>query len=246
MVKVHMALPYNKRLLPFLLEPLGPPDELWMMGQAGDCATVHPQLASALLKNVKETSSITVPEAPVIALKELAQLLHLGRYIICQHEASKAFLKPLSRIPTYNTIHEVGVGLSFSQIFRTSRNITRDIMEWVLYIFKNLHGDSSCLALTSSSIASLPLSKSPPGDDIDPSAQLGPGHLPNPRPHVEVLFDGNLNDILGGTLGDAIEQGKVLEPEDRVEIDLEINNRDQEQQDKAPDMVIYPNFLGNI
>ena len=115
-------------------------------------------------------------------------------------------------------------------------------MEWVLYIFENLHGDSSCLALTSSSIASLPLSKSPPGDDIDPSAQLGPGHLPNPRPHVEVLFDGNLNDILGGTLGDAIEQGKVLEPEDRVEIDLEINNRDQEQQD----MVIYPNFLGNI
>ena len=100
MVKVHMALPFNERLLPFLLEPLGPPDELWMMGQAGDCATVHPQLASALLKNVKETSSITVPEAPVIALKELAQLLHLGRYIICQHEASKAFLKPLSRIPT--------------------------------------------------------------------------------------------------------------------------------------------------
>ena len=83
MVKIHLALPYEKRLLPFLLEPLGPPDELWMMGQGGDCATVHPQLASTLLKNVKETSSITVPDAPVIALKELAQLLHLGRYNLC-------------------------------------------------------------------------------------------------------------------------------------------------------------------
>ena len=81
---IHLALPYEKRLLPFLLGPLGPPDELWMMGQSGDCATVHPQLASTLLKNVKETSSITVPDAPVIALKELAQLLHLGRYNLCQ------------------------------------------------------------------------------------------------------------------------------------------------------------------
>ena len=86
MVKVHLALPYNKhllaRVLPFLHEPLGPPDELWLMGQGGNCATVHPQLASVLLKHVKETSNITVPEAPVIALKELAQLLHLGRYIL--------------------------------------------------------------------------------------------------------------------------------------------------------------------
>ena len=72
MVKVHLALPYNKRLLPFLLEPLGPPDEPPMMGQGGDCATVHPQLASVLLEHVKETSSITVPDAPVLALKELA------------------------------------------------------------------------------------------------------------------------------------------------------------------------------
>ena len=116
-----------------------------------------------------------------------------------------------------------------------------------MYIFENLHGDSSCLALTSSSIASLALSNDPPpGDDVDPSAQLGLGHLPDPRAYEEVLFDGNLNDILGGTLGDAIEQGKVLEPEDRVEIELEINNRDQEGQDKAPDMVIYPCFFGNI
>ena len=58
-------------------------------------------------------------------------------------------------------------------------------------------------------------------------------------PQLNLVFDGNLNDILGGTLGDAIEQGKVLEPEDRVEIELEINNGDQEGQDKAPDMVIH-------
>ena len=41
MVKIHLALPYEKRLLPFLLEPLGPPDELWMMGQSGDCAVCN-------------------------------------------------------------------------------------------------------------------------------------------------------------------------------------------------------------
>ena len=104
-------------------------------------------------------------------------------------------------------------------------------MEWVVYIFENLHGDSSCLALTTSSIASPPLSNDPvPGDDVDPSTQPG---------HEEVLFDGNLNDILGGTLCDAMEQGKVLEPEDRVEIDIEINNQDREGHGQAEDMVIY-------
>ena len=76
-------------------------------------------------------------------------------------------------------------------------------MEWVVYIFENLHGDSSCLDLTTSLIASPPLSNDPvPGDDVDPSTQPG---------HEEVLFDGNLNDIPGGTLSlcDAMEQGKV-------------------------------------
>ena len=58
-----------------------------------------------------------------------------------------------------------------------------------------------------------------------------------------MLFDGNLNDILGGTLGDAIEQGKVLEPEDRVEIELDINNRDQEEQTRRQTLVIYPCFF---
>ena len=104
-------------------------------------------------------------------------------------------------------------------------------MEWVVYIFENLQGDSSCLALTTSPIASPPHSnRPPPGDDVDPSTQPG---------HEEVLFDGNLNDILGGTFCDAMEQEKVLEPEDRVEIDLEINNQDWERHGQAEDMVIY-------
>ena len=86
------------------------------------------------------------------------------------------------------------------------------------------------MALTTSSIAS-PLSNNPPpGDDVDPSTQPG---------HEEVLFEGNLHDILGGTLCDAMEQGKVLEPEDRVKIDIEINNQDREGHGQAEDMVIY-------
>ena len=48
----------------------------------GSC-TVHPELAAALLRDiVLPTSAIVVPDAPVSALKEVAQLLHLGRYFV--------------------------------------------------------------------------------------------------------------------------------------------------------------------
>ena len=49
------------------------------MGQDGEYVAVHRQLASTLLKFVLETSSVIVPEAPIAAMQELAQLLHLGR-----------------------------------------------------------------------------------------------------------------------------------------------------------------------
>ena len=114
-------------------------------------------------------------------------------------------------------------------------------MEWVLNIFENLNGDSSFLTLSATSIASLPLSNDPPPGDEE--AQHGPGHLPNPQVQERVLFDGNLNDILGGTLRDAMEQGKILERGDRVELDIEIDNQGQEGLDKAQDMVIYHNFV---
>ena len=68
MVKVHLACSYEKRILPYLYKPLTPPDELWLMGQGDACATVqcvHQQLASTLLNLVMETSSVTVPDAPV-------------------------------------------------------------------------------------------------------------------------------------------------------------------------------------
>ena len=79
MVNIHLACSYDKRILPSLHKPLTPPDELWLMGQDGEYVTVHPQLASTLLKLVLETSSVIVPEAPIGVMMELAQLLHLGR-----------------------------------------------------------------------------------------------------------------------------------------------------------------------
>ena len=79
MVNSHLACSYDKRILPYLQKPLTPPDELWLMGQDGEYITVHPQLASTLLKLVLETSSVIVPEAPIVVMQELAQLLHLGR-----------------------------------------------------------------------------------------------------------------------------------------------------------------------
>ena len=111
-------------------------------------------------------------------------------------------------------------------------------MEWVIYIFENLNGDSSCLALSPSPIAPLPLANTPPpGDDNGPSALHG--HLPRHQDHEEVLFDGSLNDILGGTLRDAVEQGNVLVQEDRVVLDLEIGNQGPaDGHDEAHDKVM--------
>ena len=54
------------------------------MGQDSEFVSVHPQLASTLLNLVLETSSVIAPEAPIAAMQELAQLMHLGRYVLCQ------------------------------------------------------------------------------------------------------------------------------------------------------------------
>ena len=79
MVNIHLAFPYEKRILPFFHKPLAPSEELRLMGQDGEYVPVHPQLASTLLNLVLETSSVIAPEAPIAAMQELAQLLHLGR-----------------------------------------------------------------------------------------------------------------------------------------------------------------------
>ena len=71
MVNVHLACSYDKRILPYLHKPLAPPDELRLMGQDGEYV-------------VMETSSVIVPDAPIAAMQELAELLHLGRCVLCQ------------------------------------------------------------------------------------------------------------------------------------------------------------------
>ena len=72
MVNIHLACPYEKRILPFLQKPLAPHEELRLMGQDGEYVSVHPQLASTLLNLVLETSSVIAPEAPIAAMQELS------------------------------------------------------------------------------------------------------------------------------------------------------------------------------
>ena len=79
MVNVHLACPYEKRILQFFHQALAPPEELRLMGQDGEYVPVHPQLASTLLSLVLETSSVIAPEAPIAAMQQLAQLLNHGR-----------------------------------------------------------------------------------------------------------------------------------------------------------------------
>ena len=79
MVNIHLACSYDKRILPYLHQPLAPPEELRLMGQDGEYVPVHPQLASTLLNLVLETSSVIAPEAPIAAMQQLAQLLNHGR-----------------------------------------------------------------------------------------------------------------------------------------------------------------------
>ena len=79
MMHIRFDLGYEERILPYLLQ--SDSEELWLTGCDGSC-TVHPELAAALFSNiVMTTSCIVVPDAPVSALKEVAQLLHLGRYL---------------------------------------------------------------------------------------------------------------------------------------------------------------------
>ena len=69
-------LPYERRILPYLLQPpASSGGEFWLTGSDGSC-TVHPDLVASLFTVVQTTSSLIVPDAPVFALKQLAQLLH--------------------------------------------------------------------------------------------------------------------------------------------------------------------------
>ena len=74
-----LSCAYEKRILPYLEQPHARSNELWLMGHEGEFVPVHPQLVSALLDLVLDTSSVTVPDAPIAAMIELAQLIHTGR-----------------------------------------------------------------------------------------------------------------------------------------------------------------------
>ena len=101
MVNIHLACSYDKRILPYFHRPLASQDELLLMGQDGEYVVVHRQLASTLLKLVLETSSVIVPEAPFAAMQELAQLLHLGRYVLCQFQQGCISKNLLGALPFY-------------------------------------------------------------------------------------------------------------------------------------------------
>ena len=79
MAKSSFGVPYEKRILPHLLMPQAPQDELWLIGKGKEYVTINCDLAAALLKRVGTSSSILVPDAPVAALSQLAMLLHTGR-----------------------------------------------------------------------------------------------------------------------------------------------------------------------
>ena len=94
---------------------------------------------------------------------------------------------------------------------RTSSSISRDTMEWLLYMVTNLNGDSSFLTIPAPSIDLLPLSKDPPsGESARPSDDQGQ------QVGEEVVFDGNLDDLVGGILHNEIEQVKHNKVQDMV------------------------------
>ena len=76
---VKLECPYERRIFPYLLNPLTARDELWLMGRDGYYGTIHSELDSTLLQFVLPTSSVLVPDAPIEVLSELAQFLHTGR-----------------------------------------------------------------------------------------------------------------------------------------------------------------------
>ena len=78
-MEVKIECPYEKRIYPYLLNPPAPRDELWLMGRDGYYVTIHSELDSTLLQFVLPTSSVLVPDAPIVFLSELPQLLHTGR-----------------------------------------------------------------------------------------------------------------------------------------------------------------------
>ena len=119
-VMSKFELSYERRVLPYLLQPpASSGGEFWLTGSDGSC-TVHPDLVASLFTVVQTTSSLIVPDAPVFALKQLAQLLHTGRFMVWNIICS-----------IYHAIH------------RTSEGISEEIKEWVLHLVRNLNGTSA-------------------------------------------------------------------------------------------------------
>ena len=85
-------------------------------------------------------------------------------------------------------------------------------MEWLLYMVTNLNGDSSFLTIPAPFFFDLlPLSKDlPSGESARPSDDQGQ------QVGEEVVFDGNLDDLVGGILHNEIEQVKHNKVQDMV------------------------------
>ena len=107
--------------------------------------------------------------------------------------------------------------------FRTSFNITKDTMEWVLYLVSNLNGDTSFLSIPAPSNNPLPLIEDPPGVNAGAPDQHGQHHTA--QVNEEVIFDGSLDDL---------HQVVVVEQED----DTEVNKQALEEHDEVQNMVI--------
>ena len=103
--------------------------------------------------------------------------------------------------------------------FRTNSNITKDTMEWVLYLVSNLNGDASVLSIPAPSNYPLPLIEDPPDVNAGAPDQHGVAQV-----NEEVIFDGNIDDL---------HQVVVVEQEDVGEV----NKQALEEHDAVQNMV---------
>ena len=105
-------------------------------------------------------------------------------------------------------------------------------MEWVLYLVSNLNGDASFLTISAPTAHSLPFSKDPPSGDI---AGTSDHHGQHPQVDEEVIYDGNLVDLVGGTLQVAMKPVEQVVVKDLGGVNVQAT----EEHDEVQDIVLY-------
>ena len=118
------------------------------------------------------------------------------------------------------------------KLLRTSSNISKDTMEWLLYLVTNLNGDASFLTIPAPTAHSLPCSKDPPFGDI---AGTSDHHVQHLQVDEEVIFDGNLVDLVGGTLQVAMKPVEQVVVEDTGGVNVQAT----EEHNEVQDVVLY-------